>query len=118
VGGDCTNVGCIPSKTLLDLAGPAARGGLAPGSDGLGAPPPDALAEVRRRRDALRDHETAMLAAEPRLTLSAAAAGSPPPARRGRRRRRPAPAAVRTVVLATGARPRRSTCRGCPRSGR
>jgi dihydrolipoamide dehydrogenase len=43
VGGDCTNVGCVPSKTLIHQA--ELRG--AAGGDGV-------LAEVRRKRDALR----------------------------------------------------------------
>lgn len=46
VGGDCTNVGCIPSKTLIHLS-----------RQGSG----DAqhiLATVRRKRDALRERET------------------------------------------------------------
>ena len=44
VGGDCTNVGCVPSKTLIHQA----EGRRA----GRGA------AEVRRKRDALREKET------------------------------------------------------------
>lgn len=47
VGGDCTNVGCVPSKTLIhqaELRGVAEAAG--------------ALAEVRRKRDALREKET------------------------------------------------------------
>ncbi len=48
VGGDCTNVGCVPSKTLIHLAK-----NFKPGMD------PDAvLQEVIRKRDALRDKET------------------------------------------------------------
>ena len=46
VGGDCTNVGCIPSKLLLHHA----REGVLPGSE--------ALAEVRTSRNELRDEET------------------------------------------------------------
>lgn len=47
VGGDCTNVGCIPSKSLLHhSAGQAGRSGR------------EILAKVRERRDFLRQHET------------------------------------------------------------
>ena len=47
VGGDCTNVGCIPSKALLHAtAEPAGRTSL------------EILAHVRDRRDYLRDEET------------------------------------------------------------
>ncbi|MEW6085739.1 MAG: NAD(P)/FAD-dependent oxidoreductase [Chloroflexota bacterium] len=48
VGGDCTNVGCVPSKTLIHLAK-----NFKPGMN-----PDDALREVTRKRDALRDKET------------------------------------------------------------
>lgn len=48
VGGDCTNFGCVPSKTLIHLAKE-----FKPGSD-----PKDVLQEVIRKRDALRDEET------------------------------------------------------------
>lgn len=43
IGGDCTNVGCVPSKTLLHAA-----------RVGMGQP----LAHVRATRDELRDRET------------------------------------------------------------
>lgn len=47
VGGDCTNSGCIPSKTLLHAsAEPGTRSGS------------EVLAYVRSRRDRLRDEET------------------------------------------------------------
>jgi pyruvate/2-oxoglutarate dehydrogenase complex dihydrolipoamide dehydrogenase (E3) component len=48
VGGDCTNVGCIPSKTLINLAKEFRRG------DDVNA----VLREVIKKRDALRDKET------------------------------------------------------------
>ena len=48
VGGDCTNVGCVPSKTLIHLAK-----NFKPGDD-----PDQVLQEVTRKRDALRDLET------------------------------------------------------------
>lgn len=48
VGGDCTNVGCVPSKTLIHLAKH-----FSPGDN-----PDDVIREVIRKRDALRDKET------------------------------------------------------------
>lgn len=48
VGGDCTNVGCVPSKTLIHLAKH-----FKPGMN-----PDEALREVARKRDSLRDKET------------------------------------------------------------
>ncbi len=47
VGGDCTNVGCIPSKSLLHHTAH---------QDGRDSK--SILAKVRERRDYLRDHET------------------------------------------------------------
>ena len=48
VGGDCTNVGCVPSKTLIHLAK-----NFKPGMNA-----DEILNEVTRKRDALRDLET------------------------------------------------------------
>ncbi|MCF6278474.1 MAG: NAD(P)/FAD-dependent oxidoreductase, partial [Anaerolineales bacterium] len=48
VGGDCTNVGCVPSKTLIHLAKEFETG----------ANPDMVLQETIRKRDALRDLET------------------------------------------------------------
>lgn len=48
VGGDCTNVGCVPSKTLIHLAK-----NFKPGDN-----PDEVLREVIRKRNALRDKET------------------------------------------------------------
>ncbi|MBW6474183.1 MAG: NAD(P)/FAD-dependent oxidoreductase [Anaerolineaceae bacterium] len=48
VGGDCTNVGCVPSKTLINLAKE-----YRPGDDVT-----EVLAEVTRKRNQLRDKET------------------------------------------------------------
>ena len=49
VGGDCTNVGCVPSKTLIHLSKQFQRGDITPA---------EALARTREHRDSLRDHET------------------------------------------------------------
>ncbi len=46
VGGDCTNVGCIPSKSLLHH------------SQNTDMTPAEVLAKVQERRNYLRDHET------------------------------------------------------------
>lgn len=54
VGGDCTNVGCIPSKALLH----AAKAGL-----------PTPLEHVRSVRDGLRDSETAEFEHHERIRL-------------------------------------------------
>lgn len=51
VGGDCTNVGCIPSKALLHATAEAA-GAAAPRTGS------EILAHVRARRDELWHHET------------------------------------------------------------
>ncbi|MFO8151389.1 MAG: NAD(P)/FAD-dependent oxidoreductase [Trueperaceae bacterium] len=115
IGGDCTNVGCIPSKTLLDLAGRLRASGLEPGGDAWTAAAADALAEVRRRRDALREHETAQLEREPGLTLLRGRArltadGLVDVVTDGGSRRLRAP----RVVLATGARPLRIDLPGLP----
>jgi dihydrolipoamide dehydrogenase len=48
VGGDCTNVGCVPSKTLIHLAK----------NFGPGMNADDMLKQVTRKRDALRAKET------------------------------------------------------------
>jgi dihydrolipoamide dehydrogenase len=48
IGGDCTNVGCVPSKTVIDLAKK-----FKPGMN-----PDEALREVTRKRNALRERET------------------------------------------------------------
>jgi pyruvate/2-oxoglutarate dehydrogenase complex dihydrolipoamide dehydrogenase (E3) component len=105
VGGDCTNVGCIPSKTLIRQA--ELRGAHDPGG---------ALAEVRRKRDALRARETAEIGAIGHLNLIT-----------GRARLAGAQRVVvalpeggertlsaRHIVIATGARPRMIAIAGLP----
>jgi dihydrolipoamide dehydrogenase len=49
IGGDCTNVGCIPSKTLIHLASHIAEHKLSS---------EEILTKVRERRDGLREEET------------------------------------------------------------
>lgn len=105
VGGDCTNVGCVPSKTLIHLARH-----FKPGMD------PDAVArEVTRKRDALRDKETEEVEHTPNLTFV-----------RGRARfvgpktlEITGPEGTRQmsgdhIVIATGARPRLIDIPGMP----
>lgn len=48
IGGDCTNVGCVPSKTLIHLSKHAQNGQL----------PAELLKRVREKRDGLREEET------------------------------------------------------------
>ncbi len=69
IGGDCTNVGCIPSKTLLHAAAQLAAGGRRPGDAGWAEAAVGVLEGVRAKRDALRDRETVEVEAEPNLTL-------------------------------------------------
>lgn len=59
VGGDCTNAGCIPSKTLIHLAN-------APGAAGDTAA---VFRTVQSKRDDLRDEETAQLRQTENLDL-------------------------------------------------
>ena len=65
IGGDCTNVGCIPSKTLIELARSCAR----ERPEERESAAREALAETRRRRDALRVHEEGWLAGLDAITL-------------------------------------------------
>ncbi len=107
VGGDCTNVGCVPSKTLLQAARALAARGVRAGDPAWELAAAEVLAHVRAKRDALRAREDVEVASEPNLTLV-----------RGRARLRAADRvaviaadgtertlSAATVVLATGARP-------------
>jgi dihydrolipoamide dehydrogenase len=69
IGGDCTNVGCVPSKLLLRLAADLQRAAPPVGSPERRAAGAAALAEVRRVRDAWRDEEEEAFGHEPNLTL-------------------------------------------------
>jgi dihydrolipoamide dehydrogenase len=104
VGGDCTNVGCVPSKTLIHLAD---------------EPMPisnEVLAEVQRKRDSLRDKETREVSEMEHLTFI-----------QGRARFRDAHTLIVTlngggeeliraehIVIATGAGPRTLDVPGLP----
>jgi dihydrolipoamide dehydrogenase len=105
VGGDCTNVGCVPSKTLIHQA--KVRGA---------ADPHGALAEVRHKRDALREKETHEFGAMSNLSLLFGRARLLSPTQvaltlpEGGERTLTA----ENIVLATGARPRKITIPGLP----
>lgn len=105
VGGDCTNVGCVPSKTLIHQA--ETRGP---------ADPRGALAEVRRKRDALRDKETHEFGELPNLSLIFGRARLTSPRHvvvalpEGGERTLTA----QHIVIATGARPRTLAIPGLP----
>jgi pyruvate/2-oxoglutarate dehydrogenase complex dihydrolipoamide dehydrogenase (E3) component len=105
VGGDCTNVGCVPSKTLIHQA--ELNGTTNPAAT---------LAEVRRKRDALRDKETHEFGAVPNLSLIFGRARLLDPHRimlalpeGGERELR-----GKHIVIATGARPRSIAIPGLP----
>lgn len=96
VGGDCTNVGCIPSKTLIHEAEQRA------------ADPATILATVQRRRDHLRDEETQLVQKIENLTYIHGWARFVSPKElevtRADGSRRTLSAA--NIVIATGSRPR------------
>lgn len=105
VGGDCTNVGCIPSKTLLHAARALAARGLRAGDPGWADAAAAVLGHVRAKRDALRAREDHEVAHEPNLTLvrgRARLAAADRVAVAGAAGERVLAAPV--VVLATGAR--------------
>jgi dihydrolipoamide dehydrogenase len=60
VGGDCTNVGCVPSKTLIHLASHLAEHQLST---------EEILAKVRERRDHLREEETTWIKGVKNVTV-------------------------------------------------
>ncbi|GAB4212142.1 MAG: mercuric reductase [Roseiflexaceae bacterium] len=103
VGGDCTNVGCIPSKTLIHLADE--RGG-----------PENPLPLVQTKRNALREQETEHVRATPNLELINGWARFVGPKRLevteadGTRRE----LAAANIVVATGSRPRTLDIPGLP----
>jgi len=97
VGGDCTNVGCIPSKTLIHLAK-----NFKPGMS-----VDEALVEVIRKRDALRDLETEEVEHMDNLNFIRGMAKFTGPktltvTHKGKTRE----VTADNIVIATGARPR------------
>jgi pyruvate/2-oxoglutarate dehydrogenase complex dihydrolipoamide dehydrogenase (E3) component len=105
VGGDCTNVGCVPSKTLIHLAEEH-------GAHEVAA----TLAEVRRKRDALREKETYEFGEVANLSMIFGRACIVGPGRvmvvlnAGGARELNA----ENIVIATGARPRTVAVAGLP----
>ncbi len=105
VGGDCTNVGCVPSKTLIHLAR-----NFKPGMN-----PDDVLQEVIRKRDALREKETEEVQHIPNLTFIRGMARFSGPktleiAHAGQVRS----VGADHIVISTGARPRSLEIPGLP----
>lgn len=105
VGGDCTNVGCVPSKTLIHLAK-----NFRPGMNA-----DDVLQAVIRKRDALRDKETEEVQHMANLTFIQGRAKFSGPKRlsvslNGTTRTLTAD----NIVIATGARPRLLDIPGLP----
>lgn len=105
VGGDCTNVGCIPSKRLIYLSrDPESR-----------ADPDRLLASVRATRDALAAHEDHEISTSERIDLIRGRAALGPNRRvavigaEGARE-----ITARHVVIATGSRPRPLDIAGLP----
>ena len=104
VGGDCTNVGCVPSKNLIHLA------------DERRLPTTGVLAEVRRKRDALREKETHEFGELPNLSLifgraklrdqTHVAVALPEGGERQ--------LSAQNIVIATGGRPRKIPLAGLP----
>ncbi len=64
IGGDCTNVGCIPSKSLLHLSEHVDDSAPAPAAASV-----DVLERVRQRRDRLRNEEHERFTTTDDLTL-------------------------------------------------
>ena len=105
VGGDCTNVGCVPSKTLIHLAKQ-----FSPGDN-----PDEVIQEVLRKRDALRDKETEEVQHVENLTFIQGTARFTSPDtlavdHEGNTRELTAD----HIVIATGARPRPLEIPGLP----
>lgn len=106
VGGDCTNVGCVPSKTLIHLAKNFESG---MNADAV-------LHEVTRKRDALREEETEEVTHMEHLTFIKGWANFTGPktlgvSNDGETRELNGD----NIVIATGARPRELEIPGLPK---
>lgn len=99
VGGDCTNVGCIPSKSLIHLSRQVAQGRLTAA---------EALKETRRRTDHLREEETEWVEGLSGVDFLRGQAGfeSPHVLKIAPSNGESYTISAANVVLATGARPR------------
>ena len=106
VGGDCTNVGCVPSKTLIHEAK-----NFEPGMD-----PDDALKETIRKRDALRDLETEEVKEIENLTFIEGMAKfiAPKTLAVTNDAGKTTEYTADNIVIATGARPRQLKIKGLP----
>lgn len=107
VGGDCTNVGCIPSKTLIHLSREAAQ---------QGHSPKQVLERVRHRRDELRVEETEWLGNLKGITLKFGEARfiSPETLALWKDGELVEQIRAHNIVIATGARPLKIPIDGLP----
>jgi pyruvate/2-oxoglutarate dehydrogenase complex dihydrolipoamide dehydrogenase (E3) component len=106
VGGDCTNVGCVPSKTLIHLAG----------SRPPGMSTNDVLAEVMHKRNALREKETEEVRNTENLTfIEGWAKFTGPKTLTVTRDGTSSELTADAIVIATGARPRLLDIPGLPK---
>ncbi len=103
VGGDCTNVGCIPSKALLHATAEAAAIGAAPGRTGA-----EILDHVRDKRDELWQHETKEFGSTENIDLQFGAARIVGPGRVEVTQADGSIDLIETdhIIIATGSRPR------------
>lgn len=105
VGGDCTNVGCVPSKTLIHLAK-----NFRPGMNA-----DEALKEVTRKRDALREKETEEIRQTDHLTLIRGMARfTAPKTLTVTHQNATREITAENIVIATGSRPRTIDIPGLP----
>jgi pyruvate/2-oxoglutarate dehydrogenase complex dihydrolipoamide dehydrogenase (E3) component len=106
VGGDCTNVGCVPSKTLIHLARE-----FKPGDN-----PDEVLREVIRKRDALREKETHEVRAMKNVTFIEgwASFSAPKEIKVSLKDGGERILSAENIVIATGARPRPLEIPGLP----
>ena len=106
VGGDCTNVGCVPSKTLIHLAKEFKSG----------MNPDDVLREVIRKRNALREKETEEVKHTENLTfIQGRAKFSGPKTLEVTNGETARQVTADNIVIATGARPRWLDIPGLPK---